>query len=377
MRPLTHDIILMRVARLLYPALAGLLLLASCAKSPVLEKPETREQVRETPLEARISSASEAVLDQLHASNVAYGLNIQPRAARDNHPMAALVKKMIARLPDGLKKLAEPHLLGIYLVEDNFGTATTQFIKDKQEQWRFGYITFNLSRINKNANDWATWKERSVFRPDNNYRLKVVLEKEKDNTLLATLQFIFLRELGHLLAVTKGLHGHPKDNPLPPATLNSPFINLSWEHDEASSLRSRWHPRFTDLNKVRFYAFDKALLSLAEAEGLYSGLASTNFPTLFGSLSIYEDVKESFALYVHTRVLKKPYRVELYKNGQLRLVFNSCIRTGGCLEKVVALEQQLEIDPGHFFLRDTQPRQEADTLFNLLAQTDWGRWTAP
>ncbi len=127
--------------------------------------------------------------------------------------------------------------------------------------------------------------------------------------------------------------------PRPPG--GYPFVNYSWSKRKGKGTISRWKERFPGLHKTGFYRFDKAPLALAQARQVYETLAVTDFPSLYGSTNLYDDFAEAFAIYVHTRLLGKPYRVDLREPGKPLLVYRSCIQTRACPRKIAFLKKML------------------------------------
>jgi hypothetical protein len=48
----------------------------------------------------------------------------------------------------------------------------------------------------------------------------------------------------------------------------------------------------------------------------------------------YEDFAEAFAIHVHTRLLGRPFRVDLYLGSANLGGFRSCLDTGRCPERL-------------------------------------------
>ena len=104
---------------------------------------------------------------------------------------------------------------------------------------------------------------------------------------------------------------------------------------------SRWTETQPLLSDLQFYNFEDAPLSLDQAEAAYRELEQTDFPSLYGATNIFDDFAEAFAIYIHTRLLKKPYSVALSKGGRLRFTYRSCVQNGRCPDKVRELERLL------------------------------------
>jgi hypothetical protein len=140
-----------------------------------------------------------------------------------------------------------------------------------------------------------------------------------------------------------GVHGFWDDEGLPPRTRDSTFFGQSWQLDGKGWFTSKYAERFPKLVLARFYRFEQAPLPLSDAESTYRALSQTDLPSLYGITNVFDDFAETFAIYVHTRVLGKPYRAEVFENGTSRYTYSSCVTRNTCPEKVKAVEALLTL----------------------------------
>ena len=292
-------------------------------------------------IEDKISLGDPDVLDWQEHINRQFGEHVRPTLGSPGHPLISEIRAMLAELPGPVHRLASRYVTRVYLLENDFGTGTTEAVQDGQGHWRYGYIALNLSVLNRTANDWGTWKESSAFRPDPSVRLTMILEQPGQDDVRGALRFIFLHELGHVLGLALGAHGFWDDDPVPAVTRESPFVRLSWNPGPEGKLVSRWREEFPPLTTLDFYSFDEARLSAKEAPAVYAALARTDFPSLYGATNLYDDFAEAFVIYVHTRLLGKPYRVDVAGPAGRRVTAQSCIQDGRCPRKVELLEAML------------------------------------
>ncbi len=243
---------------------------------------------------------------------------------------------MLAGLPAPLRALAEDHVAAVYLLQDNFGSARVEAARDAQGRLIGGCVLLNLDALARSANAWASWRERSAFRADDPYRLQVTLEPAATDTVENALRFLFLHELGHVVGMAAGVHGFWAAPETWPTTVHSPFTRLSWSTD-GNRWHSPWQQRHPVLTLPRFYRFETAPLPLSAAPLVYRALGGTNWPSLYGSIDPYEDFAETFALYVHTRLLHRPFRVDLYLGPERIGTFRSCLDTGRCPAKLAGM----------------------------------------
>ena len=324
--------------------LAAWLVFSGCAAStPPALRYERHARSLKAPLEQRVLPADKILIDQIHRTNRDdYGRDVRPRPASTDHPLDPLVRKVVRELHPALRSLAERYLTAVYMVEDDWGTASTDAVRGPRGEHRFAYIVLNLTALGRAANAWATWKENSTFRPgQGEISLKLIIEADANDDREGAVRFIFIHELGHVIGL--GLRAHPswekEKRPRPPG--GYPFVNISWPRQKGKGYLSRWKERFPGLHKTAFYKFDQAPLALSQAREMYETLAVTDFPSLYGSSNLWDDFAEAFAIYVHTRLLGKPYLVELREPGKPLLVHRSCIQTGACPRKAAFLKKML------------------------------------
>ena len=293
-------------------------------------------------VEDKVMPAPPAILDRALQSNLEYGQDVRPVAASASHELAPKVRAALKSLPPAIHKLASRYVMAVYLVEEDFGTATTEGVQDEQGRWLESYIVLNLTALTRKANAWSEWKENSAFRTDPRYRLKMTIEDEAGDTQENAIRFILIHELGHVIGLGIGIHGFWDLDDMPAVTRDSPFLKISWlPNKDGTGLDSRWAERFPVLGRAKFYRFDKAGHALSEAEAVYRALAQTDFPSFYGVTNFYDDFAEAFAIYVHAKLGGRPYKVEVYEGAAQRLTYTSCIVSGSCPLKIKALESIL------------------------------------
>lgn len=294
------------------------------------------------PIEDKVTVGGAEVLDRALKSNLDYGQNVRPLNAAVDHPLVPKVRDVLRNLPAPIRTLASRYVVAVYLLEDDWGTGTTEGVQDGNGAWKYAYIALNLTALTRTANAWATWKENSAFRPRPGFEVAVTIEPPEGDTAENAIQFILLHELGHAIGLGLGVHGFWDEKGLPPATRDSDFVALSWEPDGKGWLISRYAEKFPQLVQARFYRFDQAPLVLSDAEAVYRALSQTNLPSLYAVTNVYDDFAETFAVYVHTQLLGKPYRVDVSDSQLTRYTYASCIVAQTCPDKVRVLEALLK-----------------------------------
>jgi hypothetical protein len=312
------------------------------AKTPPVQRLSFYPNALGKPIEDKVTVGGPEVLDRAHKTNLEYGQDIRPVNAAPDHPLLPKVRALLRNLPPAIHKLASQFVVAIYLLEEDYGTGTTEGVQDNEGRWRNTYITLNLSALTRKANAWASWKENSAFRQEPGYRVAMTIQPPDGDTLENALHFILVHELGHAIGLGLGAHGFWDEEGLPPATRDSPFVAMSWRPDGKGWFASKYAERFPKLVEARFYRFEQAPLKLSEAEPVYRALGQTDLPSLYGVTNIYDDFAETFAIYVHTRLLGRPYKVEVFEGDRVRYTYASCLVANTCPDKVKALETILK-----------------------------------
>ena len=178
-----------------------------------------------------------------------------------------------------MKKKFDQYLYAIYFCEKLGGTGLTGFVYDNKTQKPLGgFIIIDSGVIRQKANDWITFKEKSVY-SSKDISLTIQIEKESENTIDNALRYILLHEMGHILSNTLGitpdLRGESLDYD------KYPFFNKTWVSQDESVFDEKTFPL---RSKVIFYASESAVLKLDTVwHQIYPMLAKTNFPTLYGA----------------------------------------------------------------------------------------------
>jgi hypothetical protein len=297
------------------------------------------EDLYALPLEERILPAPAPILELTYLGNRHAGVDLWPTAASGDHPLVPLVRNLIRSLPAPIYRLAARHLAGIFLVDRTFGSARAEGLWDPSDRLVGGYMVLNVAALARQANAWVSMRENSAFHSSGNVTIEVVLEPPETDTPESALRFIFLHELGHVLGMSLGVHGHWAVPETFPLTLHSPFARISWQLNGSGDLVSPGKQAFPLLTQLHFYRFEAAPLPRSAAPSVYGQLARTDFPSLYGALIAYEDFAETFALFVHTQILGKPYAVVVRDGERVIGSYHSCLQTGSCSAKAAFVER--------------------------------------
>jgi len=296
------------------------------------------------PVEQRTGVAPPELIEYLNYDNIKNGYPDRPRAAKLSADFLQDVQHALAEIPPEVKRLLAPKLAGIYFVDRLGGTGYTDAIFDSAQNAVAGYIVLDASVLSqRSANAWATWKENTPFAARPGFKLTAEIETQRGNNRKNAIQYILLHELGHVLSINEYFHPFwglaPKDIP---SSDNFPFFGLSWTVDRTKNqFVTRFDSSFPQRKDVVYYFGAK--LAADQMIATYDNLERTNFATLYAVTQPGDDFAETFANYVHTVLMQKPFAIRIYQQGKLAKVYGPCWAEARCAEKRKLLERFLSI----------------------------------
>ncbi len=293
------------------------------------------------PLAARVAIGSPELVEFLTLDTIAQSIPAHPKAALPPPGVVEDIRTAIAELPPEVNRLVARKLLGIRLIEDIGGTGFTDMVNDSLGNAVAAFMVLDPAVLaRRSANEWATWKEASPFRAGDADRLEAIIERQDRDNRVHAIQYILLHEFGHVLSVGGRLH--PSWNLPPPKALAKgryPFFDLSWTVSSEGRYASRFDAQFPERTRVVYYFGAK--LDAREMVGAYRHLERTNFPTLYAATHPADDFAESFANYVHTVRMGRPFEIRLLHDGRMVKVYRSCWNESRCAAKRAVLENLL------------------------------------
>jgi hypothetical protein len=219
----------------------------------------------------------------------------------------------VVELPPAVRNHFNKHLVAVFLVAELGGTAYGELLNDFDNN-QLGFVVLDVISLNRFANEWATWRENSPFAKNGIYELEAQIEPKENDNRKAAIQYILLHEIGHLVGVAKGAHPHWFEGGHPQQWA---FSKLSWlTLERGFKGKSKFDQAFSNRNKITFYAFQDACLSSKEIDETYRQLLETDFVSLYAATNMYDDFAETYAMYVHVVLQKKPWEVRVKKNGE-------------------------------------------------------------
>lgn len=310
--------------------------------SPVIQLKHWGDNWRQRQWIERLQPAPRELLQYVLLQNKLDGFAEVPQTVEPSPEIAAVLQEIKSSLSPALNKLLDERLIGIFCLTDLGSSGFAEEIIDRQSGKAYAVIVLDQDvLLSRKANDWATWKENSIFQAQkkSGYHLQMVIEAPQKNTVQNAVRYLLLHELGHVLGAVSNVHPSwtPSDRPL---SVNYPFVRLSWKLDDEEKPISLFDDKFHERKKIQFYAFAKAQLTNDQMPDTYRQLQQlTNFVSMQAATSLWEDFAESFATYVHIVTDKRPWQVRIDDEQGSTFVYPSCWQDNRCKTKKEFLEK--------------------------------------
>lgn len=307
---------------------------ALLAEAQRLERDPSRQleawrPLRERPLRERVVPATPALAALGRTTcDPATGDATRPSPAREDDPLVAATAEALASLPPGAEQWARRFVFGVAIAEDFGYSGLTHMFEDDRGRPAGAIVVLNASQLRGTASAWATWKEKMPFRARGGVELAVKMEEGGDGRR-ALLQYVLLHEIGHVIALLAGIQTESGDVP----SRREFFYDHAWTEE---GHQSRFDAAFPQRQRLAYYREPR--LDAAQARAAYEALAATNFPTMYAATNSGDDFAESFANYVHVKVLGRPFEVTIHENGHEVLRQGACWDEPRCAAKRRAVE---------------------------------------
>lgn len=307
----------------------------------VARTPAFWQAARAQPVDTRIGAVPPELVDLLQLDVMLNDIPARPRRSKATPDFIADVRAAVAEIPPSIRSIMERRLVGIYFVDDFGGSAFADLVSWGRKSGAAFIILDPTQLSGRRANEGATWKESSPFKPDDDWRLEARIADEAGDNRRNAILYILLHELGHVLATRGDIH--PRwDRPAREELKNSrfPFHALSWRWDDHRKAQvTLFDDAFAERSKVRYY-FGANLPGDRMAQ-TYSWLESTNFTSLYAATNPGDDFAESFVTYVHTVMMRRPWEIALLHKERAVQTFRACWDEPRCAAKRKVLEDIL------------------------------------
>lgn len=269
--------------------------------------------------ENRVFNLNETYADYIKQLNQIDGLEEVPKPLEEQEFRKAQNEffKIAQEEPLVLKNLKNKYIHWIYLCNNLGSTGISGFIQ-KENHFIGGFIILDLGLL-KNANDWISYKENTVFALK---ELSLKIQIDKENSLSHGIDYILLHELGHIVSVVEGyvpdFISEYRD------FQSASFTKYDWLEETKSIHDAKIYKR----SEIRFYS--KPTLTDLDIFSVYSSLEQTPFPTLYSATNADDHFAESFVSYIHIYIKNKPWLLKIQKDNQTIYETNNGITSLRC-----------------------------------------------
>ncbi len=290
----------------------------------------------------RLQPAAPEFIDFLRKDNLLQGYPQQPRPAHVDERYLADLRAALQDIPAALRVLVSDKFVALILVEELGGSGYMESVIDAEGQPVAAFLVLDPVVLDRNANAWASWRDSTPFTTDPAYEIQTRLEEPAGDTRRNALRYILLHEFGHFVGMDPAIHPSWSQEPTAEGLAAARFASLSWIYKDGDHV-SRFDSDFTLRPKIVFYGGDDTKLPLSDAESVLRALSKTDFPTPYAATSTADDFAESLASYIHVVVDRRPYWIEVSKNGEALYRFESCWGTPRCAAKEKILFELLAV----------------------------------
>lgn len=292
-----------------------------------LQQPGYWDHMLERPLEKRILSQSNDIIKYIQDDNIINGYLDIPKKVILNKRQRKIISSALNNLPKSIKQSIQKKIAGIAFIQGLGSSAFTDFLKSYK---KMGFIIFDLKVLTMTANQWCSWKENSAFK-NGEYKIKCTIEDDETNNAEGAFRYIFLHEVGHILTIDSSFmpfyHYHftsIKD------FKRYPFLNLSWEYQSKNLFSIK--DKSLNFKDISYYIPAKSTKNDSMIKH-YTKLNQSDFATLYSTINPWDDLAEGYVNYIHTQILKKPFKIEIFKGNNIVYTYNQCWQHKRCQKK--------------------------------------------
>jgi hypothetical protein len=313
---------------------------ADCLKARLDNNPVRQisfwSDLRQRPIEQRVTAAPAELIQFISDDNQLYGYPPGVQSTETDNSFIGLVQLALNGLPPKVLKLLESKLVGIALVHNLGSSGYTDKVFNSENIAVGGFIVLDVDRLNQTANEWASYRDSTAFVTNKQYGLRTVIADDDNNTVLTTIQFLVLHELAHVYSIGETLHPDWASDPTTVELEDYSFARLSWLNSaDNNSYSSLFDGMFSLRGQIAYYQ-DRALPA-SKIATVFNRFQHSNFNSLYSTTSLWEDFAESFAIYVHSNMMNRPYYSEYLVNGERKDFLSPCFQDR-CVDKAQVIE---------------------------------------
>lgn len=227
----------------------------------------------------------------------------------DNDDMK-IIARSLKKLPPLTKRVLKKKLLGIYFINDLWGSGFADWVIDRERNI-YTFLIFNPDVLKKSLSKMITDKEQTCFiRNDKRYRIDLDCGRGNSGFL-----YIMLHESGHVVDYIAGISPYVEPDMVKIKGMSHGdglFTKGIWEGYKKAVGNYRF------MERVTFYGFGKGpKINISEAADIYRELAGSPFVSLYSTLNWAEDIVELLTFYHITEKMKRPFVISVFRDNKL------------------------------------------------------------
>ncbi|BBB59884.1 hypothetical protein UNDKW_1611 [Undibacterium sp. KW1] len=269
------------------------------------------------PLPDRIGKAPEELLAYVAKVNKSTSADQLPAQAELNPDFLNDIRAAIVDMPPPVLQLLDKPLLGVYLGRGLGSSAVTDVVAGPDGKV-LGLVTLMDADafLGRTANDWASWKENTPFLTGSAFQVHLQIETVENDNRKNAMQFLLLHEFGHVMTANSEFLpdwwiGSQKFK----STEEYSFLSLSWQIAMNGDIIPLLRHDFEHRKNLHFYSDQQVAGDLIP--DIYKALEKTGFSSLYAATNAYDDFAEAFAMYVHSVMMGKPYRLSIRSGDEI------------------------------------------------------------
>jgi hypothetical protein len=221
-----------------------------------------------------------------------------------------IIARSLKELPSLTKKVIKKKLLGIYFINNLWGSGFADWVIDREGKI-YTFLIFNPTVLKKSLSKMITHKEKTCFiLNDKRYRIELDCGRGSSGFF-----YILLHESGHVVDYITGISPFVEPDMLK-IKGKSHGTNLFTEGIWKGYKKTIGNYKF--MKRVTFYGFSKGpKINISEAADIYRGLSKSPFVSLYSTLSWAEDVVELLTFYHITEKMKRPFVISVFRDDKL------------------------------------------------------------
>ncbi|EMJ91812.1 hypothetical protein [Leptospira alstonii] len=280
--------------------------------------------------ERRIAGLNSDEQNFLREMNRIDGFSDSPQAEIDLEIWKNHIRAVRKSLPNSVNTWLDRSLFRVILCKNLGSTGLSSFVYDGEISVG-GVIFLDTDLLTQTANRWITKKENSPF-ASGNVQIQVRIESDSRDDISTAIEYILLHEVGHIIGVQKKIVPDFREKNRNFSTFE--FSKGIWETENVSYLDSSFPIR----KEIRFYSSQPIDLKNNWMK-IYPALEKTPFPTLYSATNGDDFFADSFVSYVHTKLQKKIWTLEVVQDGKKIYEMKNGIQEPRCKKQMEFLDR--------------------------------------